>query len=428
MGQLLAVALFFLACAPAAAQSDLTFGISWVGKTDPDYAADNIRRVSRLPNVVPLIQERENPGVDVVVRLTYEGSTLNIETFTARSHAPLTKGKASWWTQAAGWKGVSEHLKTEFAPGTEAHKAALAEREAAAPAAGGLTKGDLAELVKQAVAAAAPPAGGAPPAAAGLSSAVDAPTYKAAGRPQDYAVVIGIESYSDLPSASFAERDAAAVRAHLAALGVPERNIVSLTGPKAGKAAFVKTLETWLPKQVDKDSTVWFYFSGHGAPDPRSGQAFLLPWDGDPQFLDDTAYPLKRLYEKLNALPAKRAVAFVDSCFSGAGGRSVLAKGLRPLVTVIDVGEAKDKVAALTASSPEQVSGTAESEGHGLFTYHLLAGLNGAAADKAGRVSLKGLFEYLSPKVADDARRQNREQTPRLWVKDEDAAAVLMRP
>jgi len=63
-----------------------------------------------------------------------------------------------------------------------------------------------------------------------------------------------------------------------------------------------------------------------------------LPIDGDPQYLEDTAYPINRLYEKLNSINAKQVIVAIDACFSGAGGRSVLAKGTRPLVMEVDTG------------------------------------------------------------------------------------------
>ena len=57
-----------------------------------------------------------------------------------------------------------------------------------------------------------------------------------------------------------------------------------------------------------------------------------MPYDGDPSFIEQTGYPLKKLYESLNKLPAKEIIVALDSCFSGAGGKSVIAKGARPLV------------------------------------------------------------------------------------------------
>lgn len=248
-----------------------------------------------------------------------------------------------------------------------------------------------------------------------IVSDVDTALYQTVENPDNFALVIGIDKYSDLPAAAYAERDAAAMREHLLALGYPERNIVSLIGQKAGKASFLKNIDTWLARNVNAKSTVFVYYSGHGAPDPKTGQAYLLPWDGDPQFLEDTAYPVKRLYEKLGALKAKQVIVALDACFSGAGGRSVLAKGVRPLVNKIDTGALKPgKIISLSASAGHEISGSVEDQGHGAFTYYLLKGLNGAARDENGRVTVQGLYDYLVPNVQDAARRQNRDQTPQL--------------
>jgi ankyrin repeat protein len=245
-------------------------------------------------------------------------------------------------------------------------------------------------------------------------SDIDEPAYHQAEDSALFGVVIGVEKYPNLPAAIYAERDAAAFKRHLLALGAPERNIVYLTGQSASHAGIKKNVEAWLPKNVPKDATVFVYYSGHGAPDVKSGRAFLLPYDGDAAFLDETAYPVKRLYEKLGALKAKRVVVVLDACFSGAGGRSVLPSGTRPLVTNVDVG-APDlgKIATLAASGGEEITGVEESQGHGLFTYYLLKGLNGGAAAE-GHVTLQSLYDYASPKVRDGARRQNRDQTPTL--------------
>ena len=260
-----------------------------------------------------------------------------------------------------------------------------------------------------------PSAAGAPqPAAPPVVSEVDRPAYSLAPSADDFAVVVGVESYPRLPKADYAERDAAAVREHLLALGYPARNVALLTGQDASRAGIAKMVETWLPRNAKAGSTVFFYYSGHGAPDPLSGASFLVPFDGDPQFLDDTAYPVARLYEKLSRLPARRVVVALDACFSGAGGRSVMAPGARPLVAKAAAMGVPARVAALTASAADQITGSAPDQGHGLFTYYLLKGLN----ESRGKADLRGLHKYLAPKVADDARLQNREQTPQLFAAD----------
>ncbi|MFH1725756.1 MAG: caspase family protein [Elusimicrobiota bacterium] len=242
-------------------------------------------------------------------------------------------------------------------------------------------------------------------------SDVDTPSYKAKENPDNFALVIGIEKYMGIPDAQFAERDAATMLQHLIALGYPERNIIHLSGNQAGRAGMEKYVESWLPLNVNERSRVFFYFSGHGAPGVTSREAYLVPWDGDMQFLENTGYSVKKLYKQLESLKAKEVLVAMDSCFSGAGGRSVIAKGMRPLVMKVDTGLSEDsKLLVFSASGPEEITGTDEAQGHGLFTYYFLKALN----DGKGKFSVNEVYDYLVPKVRNAARRQNRDQSPRL--------------
>jgi uncharacterized caspase-like protein len=254
-----------------------------------------------------------------------------------------------------------------------------------------------------------------PSVARSFVSDVDTPAYQIKENPHNFAIVIGIEKYSEVPEAHHAERDAEAFKNHLLALGYPRRNIIHLAGEKAGRAGIEKFVETWLPRNVNENSRVFFYFSGHGAPDAETKQAYLVPWDGDPKFLENTAYPVKRLYEKLNALPAKEVVVALDTCFSGLGGRSVVPKGSRPMGLSLESPMAAiGRLVVFTASANDEISGSDDTQGHGLFTYYFLKGLNGGTKEPGGRITAQGLYKFLSPEVQNEARRQNRSQTPQL--------------
>jgi uncharacterized caspase-like protein len=133
-----------------------------------------------------------------------------------------------------------------------------------------------------------------------------------------------------------------------------------------------------------------------------------VPWDGDPNFLETTAYPVAELYKRLGELPVKRVFVAIDSCFSGAGGRSVLASGARPLVVSVETGPAPAALTVLAASGANEISGSLDDKGHGAFTYFLLQGL------AAGKTTARELADYLTPRVQDEARRLNRDQTPQL--------------
>jgi len=238
------------------------------------------------------------------------------------------------------------------------------------------------------------------------------PVMQAKPNKNAYAIVIGVEKYRQkLPKADYADNDARIMAEYLTkVMGYPEENIVTLINDRAAKSDFEKYLGKWLPNNVEKDSSVFIYYSGHGAPNPKTGDAYLVPYDGDPSFIEETGYPLKRLYAKLDMLQAKEIIVVLDSCFSGAGGRSVLAKGARPLVMNMDKQVLhSDRIAILSAAAGNQISSTHDKKGHGLFTYFLLKGI------KEGNTQLGTLYNYLKPQVERIARKTyNNEQTPGL--------------
>ena len=250
------------------------------------------------------------------------------------------------------------------------------------------------------------------------------PSAAARLRRSAYAVVIGIEQYREkLPKADFADRDAKLMADYLTkVLGYPEENVVIRVNERATGKDLEKYVENWLPNNVEKGGTVFVYYSGHGAPNPRTGEAYLVPYDGDPTFVEATGYPLRRLYAALEKLPAKDITVVLDSCFSGAGGRSVLAKGAKPMVlTVENTVLAGGKTAVLAASAGDQISSAYQEQGHGLLTYFFLKGLQGEAdLNKDGAIDLAEIYEYVKPNVQRIARKQyNNEQTPQLLASPE---------
>lgn len=246
------------------------------------------------------------------------------------------------------------------------------------------------------------------------------PLAKVKSNKKAYAVVIGIEQYRQkLPRAEFAAADAGKFTDYLTkVMGYPEENVITLINDHATYTDLVKYFEKWLDNNVEAGGTVFIYFSGHGAPNPKTGDAYLVPYDGDPSFIHQTGYSLKRMYDALGKLPAREIVVALDSCFSGAGGRSVLAEGARPLVMNLQNSMAlPQNMTVLSASSGSQISSTYKEKGHGLFTYFLLKGIKNEDVVKPdGSLKVDDLYGYLKPQVERIARRQyNNEQTPQLF-------------
>lgn len=243
------------------------------------------------------------------------------------------------------------------------------------------------------------------------------PRVFATGAPQPnaWALVVGIERYRDAPAATGARADAEAF-AQLAttSLGVPEDQVMVALDDRASRSDLEKHLR-WLATNVGQGGRIYLYFSGHGAPEPSNGTSFLLPYDGDPRALEETAIRLSTLVSGLEATRAGEALVLLDSCFSGSGGRSVLPAGARPLVPVQKPTSAP-KVAMFTAASGAQISGPAPDGTHGLFTATVLEaiGAGKADADGDGQLSLQELAAWVTPRVARQARKDLREQTPHL--------------
>jgi Caspase domain len=238
------------------------------------------------------------------------------------------------------------------------------------------------------------------------------------GAPQRnaYALVIGIEKYRDVKASALGAASDAKLFAQIAkkTMGIPDENIRIAVGDRATKGDIEKHVD-WLVANVPNGGRIYLFFSGHGAPDGAEGTPFLLPYDGDPAALDRTAIPLQQILDRLEQSKAENAIAMVDTCFSGAGGRSVLPEGARPLVRVKKT-KAPAKVALLSASSGEQISGPSANKKNGVFTHFLTIGIGQgkADADGDGQVTLEELATFVKPRVTREAKKQGRDQTPEL--------------
>ncbi len=272
-----------------------------------------------------------------------------------------------------------------------------------------------AQVASQPAPVAAPPA---PPTPA-PAPAPAGPTFVAAApQPNAFAVVVGVEKYlNGLPVPVGAHADAQRF-ADLArsTLGVDAGHLQVVLDEQATRGGIARALD-WAKSSTPAGGRIYFYFSGHGAPDAAGGTPYIVPSDGDPKDLDATAIPMKDVFAKLGASKAREVLAVVDSCFSGAGGRSVLPPGARPIVRIREEA-APAQLALFSASSGTEISGPTSSGNGGLFTKVVLDGLGTGAADinGDGQVSLQELSTWVTPRVSREAKKDNRDQNPSLTV------------
>jgi TPR repeat protein len=255
-----------------------------------------------------------------------------------------------------------------------------------------------------------------------LSDPVDQAPARQRTQPEAHAVIIGIERYKNalVPPVSHARRDATIVREYMTrTLGIPPENVHLLVDHEASLADLRTAISGQLANALDDPKArVYVYFAGHGAPNLKTKQPYLVPHDGNPAYPETSCYPLSELYESLGKLGVPVTV-MLDACFSGSAGRgdapeTLLANARPALVELKDTG-APSNVSVLAAANGDQVSSSFAAKRHGLFTYFLLKGLGGEAdADRDDRLTLDELHRYVTPAVQRQARKLNREQTPTL--------------
>lgn len=242
-------------------------------------------------------------------------------------------------------------------------------------------------------------------------------TSPAPARPNDFALVVGVEKYRGLPNAKYAGRDAESMRLFLArTMGVPEKNIITLLDDKAGMADIGKILDEWLPRNVTIDSRLYFYFSGHGTANLVDGVPYLLPWDGDLSFLRGSAYSVETLIEKLRASKARETIAMLETCFSETGSRCVQPRGLRPLIVrggANSIGHSGINV--IFAASLGETAGVNEARGHGIFTTEAISRFGNIKGSRGG-ATLNKWFDATKRGVVSAAKKLDSKQTPQLII------------
>ncbi|HWP83069.1 MAG TPA: caspase family protein [Bacteroidota bacterium] len=249
--------------------------------------------------------------------------------------------------------------------------------------------------------------------------------------PDAVAVVIGISKYKNrnVPAVDYASRDAAIAKEYFVkVLGIDSKRIIHAIDENASLADFKRIFEEQLRNYVRPGkSDVFVYYSGHGAPDPETKQAFFVPHDCNPAYAKSTGYPLQEFYGRLAQLRARSVTVVLDACFSGSSEKGALIQNISPIFLSVEAPTVQiSNSIVFSSSSGQQVATWYHDMKHGLFTYYFLKGLRGDADDnKDKNITVEELEKYLLANVPDQARYlSNREQTPQVIAQDKKKVLV----
>jgi protein O-mannosyl-transferase len=181
--------------------------------------------------------------------------------------------------------------------------------------------------------------------------------------------------------------------------GVPASNVLLLTDEKATTAAVRNGFQDFLKRRAGKNDTVVILIAGHGTVDGKD--AYILTYDSDPQDLKSTALGMDEVQSLFEDQLSKvgRVLLFVDVCKAGTIGtihNTTVASNVQQL------GDVQGDLFGLLASRPREVSleGPQFGGGHGVFSYYVIKGLEGAAdLNHDGVVDADELIKYVSDQV-----------------------------
>lgn len=228
-----------------------------------------------------------------------------------------------------------------------------------------------------------------------------------------FALIIGVDQYQDsqITRLEGASNDAKALANALTTYaGFPGDQVVLLTSGQPqeqwpNRGNILRKLSN-LRGSVPKDGLLLVAFSGHGI--ERDGRAYLLPSDaqlsGDVRLLEDTAINVEDMRERIRETGVGQVVVLLDACRNDpSSGRSdsdnrltaSYARGFNFDLRNRDVRA----FATVYATEVGQRAFEYKEKKFGYFTWGLVEGLKGGAANDKGEVTLAGLVKYLQDVV-----------------------------
>jgi Caspase domain/PDZ domain len=230
------------------------------------------------------------------------------------------------------------------------------------------------------------------------------------GKQKRWALVIGVDQYQDaqIGRLSGAANDARTLANALTIYaGFPADQVILLATdqPQERQPTRVNILRRLsnLATVVPKDGLLLVSFAGHGM--ERNGQAFLLPSDAqiadDISFLEDTAISVTRMKERIKTTGVGQVLVLLDACRNDPGGRADAPNLLTPAYQFnFDVRNREVQAfATIYATAVGQRAYEYSEKQQGYFTWALVEGLKGGAANEKGEVTLANLVAFVQETV-----------------------------
>ncbi len=219
-----------------------------------------------------------------------------------------------------------------------------------------------------------------------------------------YAVVVGINDYTEagIGNLSFCVADAEAFYDALIIYSEYDPDCVTLFSDgshekarKPNRSNILAAISDIATQATEKDSVLLF-FAGHGTRDTKD--SYLLTQEFRMSVIPDTSIPMAMINDYLRHSKAKLIVRFFDACHAGRIGSRSAPVGPDIKKHFLVEGEGW---ATLSACKEEQYAHEDTHLGYGIFSYCLVKGLSGDAANGRHQVTFHSLCNYTIAKTTE---------------------------
>jgi WD40 repeat protein len=263
--------------------------------------------------------------------------------------------------------------------------------------------------------------------------------YKGAteDKPKLYLVTIGINKYKNAKyNLNYAQADADGVeKAIKTNSGSLFKEVVpyNIRNDKAVKATILATLDDIKKKSLQQDVLI-VYYAGHGVmTQGENGEFYIVPHDiiqlyGKDDILKDKGISATMLKQYAQEINAQKQVFILDACQSAGALETVAVRGAAEEKAIAQLARSTGTF-WITATGSNQFATEFEKLGHGIFTYALLDGINGAGdANSDKKLTVRELSTFIENKVPELSEKyKGSAQFPSAYSFGNDFPIVIYK-
>ena len=226
--------------------------------------------------------------------------------------------------------------------------------------------------------------------------------------PKVWAVVVGVASYTAMPTLRYSDDDAYQMYAFLKSPeggALSDNQITLLVDENATKSQIISSLNQKFSAASENDLVI-FYYAGHGL------EGSFIPYDYNGT--ESTKLLHKDVQDIFTSCKAKNKLFIADACHSGSSSENLRGNVKETMDKYYQaLAKTSGGTALMMSSKAEETSLENKTIRQGVFSYYLIRGLKGEADFNADDiVSVRELFDYVQTQTR---QYTNYRQNPELY-------------